>query len=323
VTYPSAMGSFKISNATSPMGTLVQDRLTCIQGELGAAPPSLPVTVIHDSPGGERRLSYQLVRDPILTPVLLGIAAQGSLQRILEYSAEATFRTEFRVEIDGHPPVLFASVESDPGGPQSGAAASVAREVAAVFNAVHSNRFEEPRVSSVRLRVESIPEARLARIGEVSVRPARVQPGESLTIRASIQPYREEPFVRVFRVQVPPDTPEGPLVITVSSARNLNTAEGGLLQRKFTGAAGLDETIRFLNELRSDDTVYLQVARRSLGALVQGQAFPSLPLSVILTLGSNRYLAEEYPAPDQPVAEASFKTDFVLTGARRTTIQVQ
>jgi hypothetical protein len=124
-------------------------------------------------------------------------------------------------------------------------------------------------------------------------------------------------------VKVPPDTPQGPLVITVSSARNLNTSEGGLLQRKFTGAAGLDEMIRFLNDLRSDDTLYLQVTRRSLGALVQGQTLPSLPLSVIFTLGSNRYLAEEYPAPDLPLAEDSRKTDFVLTGGRRTTIQVQ
>jgi hypothetical protein len=46
-------------------------------------------------------------------------------------------------------------------------------------------------------------------------------------------------------------------------------------------------------------------------------------MSVIFTLGSNRYVAEEYPAPDLPVAEDLIRTDFVLTGARRTTIQVR
>jgi len=323
VTYPSAMGSFKISNATTPMGTLLQDRLTCVQGELGPAPPMLPITVTHRSPAGERRLSYQVVHDRVLTPLLLGVATQASLQRILEYSAAATFRTELQVETVGHPPLLYASVDSDPGGPQSPAAAEVARDMATVFNALYSNRFEEPQVRSVRLRVDSIPEARQARIGEVSVTPAAVRAGEDLTIRASVQPYRGEPFIREFRVKVPADTPKGPLVITVSSARNLNSAEGGLLQRRFVGAAGLDEVIRFINGLRSDDAVYLQIARKSLGAVVQGEMLPSLPLSVIFTLGSSRYAAEEYPAPDLPVVEDSQKTDFVLTGGHRMTIQVR
>ena len=323
VTYPSAMGSFKISNATTPMGTLLQDRLTCVQGELGPPPPMLPVTVTYRSPAGERRLSYEVVHDRVLTPLLLGVAIQASLQRILEYSAAATFRTELRVETAGHPPLLYASVESDPGGPQSGAPAEVARDMATVFNALYSNRFETPQVRSVHLRVDAVPEARLARIGEVSVTPASVRAGDLLTIRASLQPYRGEPFLREFRVRVPADTPKGPLLITVSSARNLNTAESGLMQRRFLGAAGLDEVIRFINGLRSDDAIYLQVARRSLGAVVQGETLPSLPLSMTFTLGSSRYAAEEYPAPDLPVLEDSQPTDFVLTGGRRTSIQVR
>jgi len=317
------MGSFKISNATSPMGTLLQDRLTCVQGELGPAPAMLPVSVTHLSPAGERRFSYQVVHDRVLTPLLLGLATQASLQRILEYSAAATFRTELRVETDGHPPLVYSSVESDPGGPQSQAPGEVARDMAAVFNALYSNRFEEPGVRSVNLRVDAIPEARLARIGEVSVTPALARAGDLLTIRATIQPYRGEPFLREFRARVPADTPKGPLTITVSSARLLNAAEGALMQRRFMGAAGLDDVIRFINGLRSDDAVYLQVARKSFGAVVQGELLPSLPLSMTLTLGSSRYAAEEYPAPDLPVVEDSQKTDFVLMGGRRTSIQVR
>ncbi len=323
VTFPSALGSFKISNATTPMGTLLQDRLTCIQGVLGPAPPLLPVSVDYESPAGARRLSYQIVLDRSLTPLLLGVATQASLQRILEYSSEATFRTEMRAEIEGQPALRYVSVDSDPGGPQAATAAEVSRDMATVFNALYSNRFEAPRVRSLQLRVDVLPEARLARVGEVSVTPALVRAGEELTVRASLRPYRGDAFVREFRVRVPPDTPRGPLAVTVASARSLNSLEGGLLQRKFLGAPGIGALIRFLNGLRSEDTLYLQVARRSLGAVVQGETLPSLPLSVIFTLGSDRYSGEEYPAPDLPVVEDSQKTDYVLTGGRRATIQVR
>jgi SpoIVB peptidase S55 len=323
VTYPSAMGSFKISNATSTIGTLKGDRLTGIEGEIGPAPRMLPVSVVHASPEGERRMSYQVVENRILTPLLLGIAVQASLQRIVEYSAEETLRTELRIEMEGHPPVVYASVDADPGGPQSGTPADVARDVATIFNAVYGNRFSELRVNSLEMRAESIPQARMARIGEVSITPATARAGEDFTVSVAIQPYRAEPFLRRFRVRVPPDTPKGPLFLTVSSARNLNQIEGNLLQRRFTGAEDVDDVIRFLNGLRSDEKVYLQVARRSLGAVVRGETLPALPLSVIFTLGSSRYAAEEYPYPDLPLLEDSQKTDFVLTGGRRMSIQVR
>jgi len=124
-------------------------------------------------------------------------------------------------------------------------------------------------------------------------------------------------------VRIPPDTPKGPLNVLVSSASNLNGLEGGVLQQRFSGAPGVDELIRFVNSLRLDNGLYLQLTRRGLGAVVQGETLPTLPLSVLFTLGSNRFAGEEYPAAELPVLEVMEKTDFVLTGGRRTAIQVR
>jgi hypothetical protein len=101
------------------MGTLLQDRLTCIEGELGAAPEMLPVTVSLDSPSGNRRFSFEVVQDDALTPILVGLSVQASLQRILEYSAESTLRAEIRVESEQHPTLNYSLIESDTGGVQS------------------------------------------------------------------------------------------------------------------------------------------------------------------------------------------------------------
>ncbi|MCI0408809.1 MAG: hypothetical protein L0191_09635, partial [Acidobacteria bacterium] len=96
-----------------------------------------------------------------------------------------------------------------------------------------------------------------------------------------------------------------------------------VLQQRFNGSPGVDELIRFINSLRRDDGLYLQLTRRGLGAVVQGETLPALPLSVVFTLGNNRFTGEEYPAPELPVLEVVQKTDFVLTGGRRTAIQVR
>ena len=323
VTYPSLLGSFKIANSTSLMGTLLQDRLTCIEGELGAPPEMLPVTVSLESPAGNRRFAFEVAQDDALTPILVGISVQASLQRILEYSSETTLRAEIRVERDKHPTLSYSLIESDTGGVQSAAAGGVAHEVATLLNVIYGNRFQEVGVKSASVRVVALDQARLARVSEISMSPSQVRPGEDLTVRAAVQPYRGEPFLREFKVRIPPDTPKGPLSVLVSSATNLNGLEGGVLQQRFTGSPGVDELIRFINSLRRDDGLYLQLTRRGLGAVVQGETLPALPLSVVFTLGSSRFAGEEYPAPDLPVLEVVEKTDFVLTGGKRTLIQVR
>ena len=323
VTYPSLLGSFKIANSTSLMGTLLQDRLTCIEGELGAAPVMLPVSVSVENPGGNRQFSFEVVQDDALTPILVGISVQASLQRILQYSSETTLRAEIRVESAKHPTLSYTLVESDIGGVQSAAVGGVAREVAMLLNVIYGNRFHELQVTSASVKVVSLPEARLARVSEISMSPSQVRSGEDLTVRASVQPYRGEPFLKEFKVRIPPDTPRGPLNVLVSSAANLNGLEGGVLQQRFNGSPSVDDLIRFINSLRQDDGLYLQLTRRGLGAVVQGEALPALPLSVLYTLGNNRFAGEEYPAPDLPVLEVVEKIDFVLTGGRRTAIQVR
>jgi hypothetical protein len=305
------------------MGTLLQDRLTCIEGELGAAPEMLPVTVSLEGPAGNRRFAFEVVQDDALTPILVGISVQASLQRILEFSAESTLRAEIRVESEQHPTLNYSLIESDTGGVQSAAAGGVAREVATLLNVIYGNRFEELRVKSADVKVVSLPEARMARVSEVSMGASQVHPGDELTVRAAVQPYRGEAFLKEFKVRIPPDTPKGPLNVLVSSASNLNGLEGGVLQQRFSGSPGVDELIRFVNSLRRDNSLYFQLSRRGLGAVVQGETLPALPLSVLFTLGSSRFAGEEYPAAELPVLEVMIPTDFVLTGGRRTVIQVR
>lgn len=323
ITYPSLLGSFKISNSTSLIGTLQQDRLTCIEGSLGAAPEMLPIEVAVDFPTGPRKLSFEVVHDDVLTPLLVGLSVQASLQRVLEYSAEATLQARLEVVSEGHPTLKHEMVESDLGGPQASASASIAREIATLFSLVYGNRFEEVQVKSARLSVAAVPEAKLAKIGELSVTPAVVRPGEEVSVRATLEPFRGPAILRVFKVSVPPETPRGPLSIVVSSARNLNGMEGAVLQQRFTGTPGVDEMIRFFNSLRRDDALYLQMTRRGQGAVVEGETLPALPLSVLYTLGSARHSGEEYAAPELPVLEMMQSTEFVLTGGRRTVIQVR
>ncbi len=89
---PSNLSSFKIANAGEVIGTVRQDRLSAIYGEIGPGPTMIPITV--NTP--QRTLNFSTVRHPRLTPM---IAATGLTQAVLG-SNDAGLTQGFRVKTD-------------------------------------------------------------------------------------------------------------------------------------------------------------------------------------------------------------------------------
>src|SRR5882672_2165488 len=70
LTFASSAASFKIANSTPPVGTIVQDGLTAIVGEVGREAPTIPVSVRVTSRGIRRDFHYAIMRSRAWSPVL-------------------------------------------------------------------------------------------------------------------------------------------------------------------------------------------------------------------------------------------------------------
>jgi len=90
---PSQMNSVKVANVGPVIGTISQDRLSAVYGELGRIPEMIPVEVTLPGPEGGRTLHFQVARQPQLAPML---AAVGVAQAILG-SNEAGLAEGFRI----------------------------------------------------------------------------------------------------------------------------------------------------------------------------------------------------------------------------------
>ena len=66
---PSNLSSVKIANTGRVIGTVRQDRLSAIYGEIGPAPAMVPISVITP----ERTLNFSAVRHPRITPMITAI----------------------------------------------------------------------------------------------------------------------------------------------------------------------------------------------------------------------------------------------------------
>src|SRR5208282_2490654 len=83
--------SFKLPNIGPVVGSIYQDRLTAIAGEIGRKCPTTHVEVHVQAPGGKERVFQgEMFRNQDLPPVLSAIALLESLYDTMEARREQT-----------------------------------------------------------------------------------------------------------------------------------------------------------------------------------------------------------------------------------------
>jgi hypothetical protein len=321
-TLASQAGSFKIANATAPIGAIVEDRLTAIVGQIGRSAPMMPLTVGVDAGGGRREFHYALTRDRTWAPVVMGITAASSLLRTAEFEADATLNLKYRIEIQGYPPIeqerLYAGVT-----PSQPVHFQVANEPAGLLGFLYSNPFEAPVVTSARIDVEVLPPSRIASLVSLSASRAEVRPGEKFRVDATLAEFRGRERTVSFEVALPEDTPAGEIQITVGGGAALDGLDRRIIERQIVQAANLADVLRLINRQRTTQAIYLRASRRSPSAIVRSELLPELPLSIFSVYNNPRLNADSTLLMEAPVYEASKPQDLVVVGGRRISVKVK
>lgn len=321
-TLASQSGSFKIANATAPIGAIIEDRLTAIVGQIGRSAPMMPLTVVVNAGGARREFRYGLTRDRTWAPVVMGITAASSLLRTAEYQADATLNLKYRIEIEGHPAIeqerLYAGVT-----PSQPVHLQVANEPAGLLGFLYNNPFETLVVKSARIDVEMLPPSRIAGLVSLSASRAEVRPGERFRVDAVLAEFRGRERTVSFDLTLPEDTPAGEIQITVGGGAAIDGLDRRVLERQIVQASGLEDLLGLISRQRTTQAIYLRASRRSPSAIVRSELLPELPLSIFSVYNNPRLNADSTLLMEAPVYEASKGQDVVVVGGRRISVKVK
>jgi len=321
-TLASQAGSFKIANATAPIGSVVEDRLTAIVGEVGRQAPMLPLSVRVNSGDSHRDFHYGLTRDRTFGPVVAALATASSLLRSAEFEAGATVALRYRYVIEGYPTIdeerLFAGTS-----PAQPVHATVANEAAALLGFLYTNPFEDPVVRSIDVTVDVLPPSRIAVLSSLSAARGEVRPGETVRVDATLTEYRGRTRTETFAVTVPEDTPQGELQIIVAGGSALDGLDRRTIERQLAQAANLGDIIRLVGRERATQSLVLRLARRSPAAIVRSDILPDLPLSIFSVFNNPRLNADSTLLMEAPILEVTRDQDVVVVGGRRISLKVK
>ena len=281
-TLSSDLASTKIVNVGGPIGTITGDHLTAVTGKLGAPPPMIPFDLTLFVAGAEKKLHFELVNHPKLTPLLVAITTFSGLTQNSIYGEGTTLHLSGEIRLHGHAPVrmenIFAPIDAlVPDG------LPIALTVQNTFARLFTNTFETPSVEQISLRVESVPGRQSFTIESAWLAKGEAAPGETLRIRILLRPYRGAARIEETTVRIPDQAVRGTtLRVLVSDADWLNRSSRGFLFPGTAGSSsGLDQLIALLNRERHNDRLYVGLFVPSPTLLWDDKELPNVPLSEI------------------------------------------
>ncbi len=281
-TLSSELASTKIVNVGGPIGTITGDHLTAVTGKLGAPPAMVPVDLTLSVGGAEKKLHFEMVNHPKLTPLLMGLTVFNGLTQNSLYGEGTTLHLSGEVAVHGHAPVIIENTFA-PGDAFSPDGLPIALNIQSVFTRLFTNTREVPVFDRIALRVESVPGRQSYSIESAWLEKGEAAPGETLRVRVLLRPYRGAARVEETTVRVPDQATRGTMLrVLVTDGEMLNRASRGF---SFGGAggsnAGLDQLIALLNRERRNDRLYVGLFAPTPTILWDDKELPNIPLSQI------------------------------------------
>jgi len=287
----SAFQPTKFGNATGVVGALRQDRFSGIMGELGAEAPFIPVHLNVRSlnntgaPLTEKKLDFQVFVHQKWTPFLMMLTLFQSLQQMNEYADDITYRMNGHVEVEGDRAINVSTMLAPSEAPVAPPMA-LAGWWGDKFNRLFLNPVAMPKLKSVEITVDLLPERRTAAIDYAWTRSSEVDAGTEIPVKVFLRPYRGERIERDVQVKIPAGMPKGEHRILFSDADTLNRMQNAaVLGNRYMD---IPETISLLNQERGNSKLYVSLVEGRPTYYADDKTLPSLPSSVLNVLQAER-----------------------------------
>jgi hypothetical protein len=320
-TLASSMASTKIISTGGTIGTLTQDRTTAIMGKLGAGPAMIPVDVSLVTPTTEKKFHFEVIESPQLTPLLVALATYNGIVGSPAYGEGWTLRMEGDIDLQGHTPVHLENLFA-PNDMPIPSGFYVATHVQSIFARIYSNPYEPPHVQGIHLKVTALAERRWSMIDNAWIEKSEVAPGETVSVKVLLRPYRGEPFIQQIPITIPPQTARGTLQLLIS--------DGETVDRTVDPAAGmqgplpgLEELIKLINRGRQNDFLYATLLQPTTTLLIEDKVMPNAPSSEINVLDQRQSVGGARLLHQSLAGSWSAEMHQVITGERTLTITVK
>ena len=315
---PSLALSSKIAAIGAVMGTIDQDRATGVFGTLGPGPKMIPVRLRLAVPDRDlaQTFEFEVIDDRLFTPLLTYTSVLSTFLSWTRELAPTTYSISSTTHLRDHTDVTLQDIYS---GQTAHIAAALA--IANPLTRLLNNDIASVTLEGIDIDVTAIEEPRTATLERVWLSTPRVRAGDSVQLNVLSRNYRGAELLQTVTIDVPANA-TGSLQVLVSDATQLRqreAQEGRLPQDADT----LEQLILALNSKRQNNRLYVKLLSPKPGAVLKGDAMPSLPPSIMAVLESNQSGSGLRRLQQATLGEWEIRSDHAVSGLRLLTINVE
>ncbi|WP_068768457.1 hypothetical protein OH491_25380 [Termitidicoccus mucosus] len=251
---PSNLNSVKISNTGAVIGTIRQDRLSAIYGEIGPIPPMLPIEVRTPA----RTLHFSTIRHDRLTPML---ASTGLAQAVLgsnETGLAEGFRIKTTIAYPGERRLETDTLYAGPQGFAAGIGSLVQRLAASLGNPV-ADVFPE----SLSFTVEPLERNPSANIDIVQLSRTRLTAGDTLQVTLTLRDFQGDAVRETIPIDIPADWIGRGLELVILPGFELDRQAGRPVTARLAQIRTFDAYLDLMSDQRANDGLYIAVVERA------------------------------------------------------------
>ncbi|MCZ2152745.1 MAG: hypothetical protein LC114_02400 [Bryobacterales bacterium] len=308
----------KVANATEVVGALRQDRHSGIMGVLGESAEMVPVALKvrsfddRNQLRKEKDLSFQVFVHQKWTPVLMMLTLFNSINGLNDFMDDATYRFQGSIEFENNQKLDLSTIRPQEDLPMP-AHLMLAGWWADKFNQIFQNSVTAPRVRSVGMTIDLLPERRIASIENAWMDKSEVNPGDTVNVKVFLRPYRGKRLERSFAVKIPAQVPSGEHRLLLSDAETLNRQQ--TLVRSANRHLDLDSTVSLLSQERSNNKLYVSLVQSTPSVYKEDKVLPRLPASVLNVINPAKDAGRSTVSLSQTIEEtAAIPFDYMIDG---------
>ncbi len=268
---PSQLNSFKLSNTGEVIGTISQDRLSAIYGEIGPKPAMLPVVVKTPA----RTLHFSTVRHDRLAPMIAGAGLSQAVLGSNENGLAEGFHITTTITYPGGRTLATDTIFAGPQGFQSGLSQFIRR-----LSASLSNPIADVFPDALSFVVETLPKNPAANLDLIQVSRSRLQPGDDLQVTLTVRDYQGSPVRETVTIPVPSAWLGRRLELLVMRGDALERVTGRPEMATVSQIRSFDSYLDLMSDKRRDDGLYIVVAERAAAFIDQTEHTLDYPGSI-------------------------------------------
>jgi len=263
--------SFKVGEAARNLGTLIQDRESCIVVDENIVAPTIPTTVeiIGDPTAPKKKWASEIVHDKFMSPMWAAVSFGEAIDVTINDRRDATWVLNAQIKVKGKGTLKFTDFGASGSGVPGGAAFFVSRAGRAVGELMN-NPWQDVQIERIDSTISVEWKRETVALRGAEVLDPIVMPGESTRVKLTLKPYFGNEFTTIVSVKMDP--------MMAGKDVDLEITPGWMITQEAPAPENLDQLIANLQLPTLDPQSFVvQYKHPESGLMFKGKVAAKLP----------------------------------------------